>query len=635
MCGICGYVRPAGLAPSVVGRMVDRAAHRGPDGEAYWLWDGGEGRGRTVDDASALGGAAPVRAALGHKRLAIIDLSRDGQQPMRCADGSCWIVLNGEIYNYLELREELVRLGHQFRTRTDTEVVLAAWREWGPECFRRFNGMWGLAIVDLRRRTLTLSRDRLGVKPLYLWRGDGALVFCSEIKQLLDVPGFVPRANPDAVAEYVDTGYEAPPHTFFAGVTAFPPGCWATVSLDAPAEPAPRSYWEPEALPPVELDEEAAQKKFRNLFNDAVRLRLRADVPVGTCLSGGLDSSAIFLQIALLQGGAPRHSFSALFDDARFDERRYVAEILARYHGVSHHVVPTPAMFTAAEDAFVYQHDEPPGSLSVFAAFCVMKLAREHAVPVLLNGQGGDELFGGYWPAYLLWLRSTLGSSPLSFARHVIGTLLPGGNQELFRQLLPHWRQYRTRQARANRGLLRDTLRDAGFTVNRNWAAEAQSLSPSAYRMSEIRRIHLPRLLKWEDRNSMAHGVEGRYPFLDYRLVEWAATIPPGLNFHRGWNKWVVREGLGELFPDAIRFRRDKIGFETPQAAWMTTALRPLFTHWVEDVSPRFADLVDVRALRDLAPEAVGHERHRLDESQLLLLRLYFLDRWLRRFGVQ
>jgi asparagine synthase (glutamine-hydrolysing) len=636
MCGICGYVNPAGCDPTIVGRMARRAAHRGPDGEGYWIWDGGAGVGVLVDEPAALAGRPPARAALGHKRLAIIDLTRAGQQPMRSEDGACWIALNGEIYNYVELREELMRLGHRFRTRTDTEVALAAYREWGAECFRRFNGMWGLAIVDLCKRTLTLSRDRLGVKPLYVWRGGGALFFCSEIKQLLDAPGFRPRANPDAVAEYVDTGYEAPPQTFFEGVTAFPPGHWAAVGLDSPSEPVAHSFWEPEGITVEEITPDEAVDEFRTLFADAVRLRLRADVPVGTCLSGGLDSSAIYLQVALLHNGAtPRHAFSALFDDPRFDERQYVAEILGRYQGISHHVFPTPGMFLQGLDAFVYQHDEPPGSLSVFAASCVMRLAREHGVPVLLNGQGGDELFGGYWPAYFLWLRSTLSSSPLSFVWNVAGTLLPGGNREIFRQVLPHWRQYRARQLRDNRALLRAAYRGAGFTINRNWAQEAQALSPAAYRMHEIRRIHLPRLLKWEDRNSMAYGVEGRYPFLDYRLVEWAGSVSPGLNFRRGWNKWIVREGIGDRFPEAIRFRRDKIGFETPQSAWIAAELRPVLERWAREPSPRFAEIVDLEALRALVPAVVRQEQHRMDERQFLLLRLFFLDQWLRCFDVR
>jgi asparagine synthase (glutamine-hydrolysing) len=256
-------------------------------------------------------------------------------------------------------------------------------------------------------------------------------------------------------------------------------------------------------------------------------------------------------------------------------------------------------------------------------------------VPVLLNGQGGDELFSGYWPAYYLWLRQTLATRPLNFAGHLLSALLPGGNTEIFRQVLPHWRQYRARAGRNNRALLRPPYRLAGFTLSSNWAEEAQSLSPAAYRMSEIRRIHLPRLLKWEDRNSMSYSIEGRYPFLDYRLVEWAATLPPEVNFHRGWNKWVVREGVGEHFPPAIRFRRDKIGFETPQARWITNELKPLLAAWVAAPSARFAEIVDVARLQAMAPAVLGVEHHRMDERQFLLVRLFLLDTWLRVFRVQ
>ena len=638
MCGICGYINPSGFDPVAVARMAQRAAHRGPDGEGYWLWQGGEDHGRLFEKPATLpSGPQLARAALGHKRLAIIDLSHDGLQPMGTVDETSWIVLNGEIYNYIEIRQDLERRGHQFRTRTDTEVALLAYREWGPACFPRFNGMWGIAIVDLSKRSLILSRDRLGEKPLYVWCDRGALAFASEIKQFLDLPGFSPRLNEDAVAEFVDTGYEAPPQTFFKGVAAFPPGHWASIALDAPSQPVPIPYWMPDSIQIEPMNEHDAVERFRTLFAEAVAIRLRSDVPVGTCLSGGLDSSAIYLQAAQLQPDAtPHHAFSAFFEDPRFDERKYVTEVLSRTISIGHHVFPTPERFIEEHDAFLFQHDEPPASLSMFASFCVMRLARERGVPVLLSGQGGDELFGGYWPAYLLWLRTTLATRPMKFAEQVLRMVLPGGNREIFRQLLPHWRQYRSREARSHRCLLRPAYRDAGFTLNRNWALEAQSLSPTAYRLSEIRRVHLPRLLKWEDRNSMAHGIEVRYPFLDHRLVDWGVSVPPALNFQQGWNKWIVRQALADMLPPAIRFRRNKIGFETPQSSWIRHQLRPLLSSWVANPSERFRAIVDVPGVQALLRQAFDRRREvpHLDESHLLLVRLYFLDRWLCVFNV-
>jgi asparagine synthase (glutamine-hydrolysing) len=386
------------------------------------------------------------------------------------------------------------------------------------------------------------------------------------------------------------------------------------------------------------MGERDAVDRFRTLFSGAVEIRLRSDVPVGTCLSGGLDSSAIFLQMARLQSdAAPLHAFSAFFEDPRLDERRYVAEVLSRTKGIGHHVFPTPDRFLADQDAFLYQQDEPPASLSMFASSCVMRLARETGVPVLLNGQGGDELFGGYWPAYLLWLRTMLASRPGAFVEQVVRMMLPDGNREIFRQLLPHWRQYRSRQARLHRSLLRPAFRDAGFTLNHNWAHEAQSLSPTAYRLSEIRRIHLPRLLKWEDRNSMAFSIEVRYPFLDHRLVDWAVSVPPELNFQRGWNKWIIRQALTDLLPPAIRMRRNKVGFETPQASWIRHELRPVLSAWVANPSERLRAIVEVPALQSLLQRTFERSREvpHLDESQLLLVRLFFLDRWLNIFNLR
>jgi len=338
----------------------------------------------------------------------------------------------------------------------------------------------------------------------------------------------------------------------------------------------------------------------------------------------------------ILNGGARPWAFSVFFDDPACDERQYVAEVLAQACGIGHHVVPTPQMFLAEQDAFVYHHDEPPGSLSVFAAYRLMRLARDHGVPVLLNGQGGDELFGGYWVAYYQWLANTLVSAPLKFVRDVAGMLLPGGNREIVWQLVPHWQRYRSRRLRASRALLGPALREAGFTLNRNWAVESRSLSPAAYRLCELRRIHLPRLLKWEDRNGMAHAVEGRYPFLDFRLVEWAVSLPPEFNLCRGWNKWIIREGLSDELPRIVRERRDKIGFSTPRR-WVTKDLARALQAWALMPSDRFRELCDVGATQRLADKVLGRRADTPygQEDELTLMRLYFLDRWLQVFNVQ
>jgi asparagine synthase (glutamine-hydrolysing) len=637
MCGICGWVRPAGIELSDLVRMNQVASHRGPDGEGYWLWDGASATGQFFATPRATEAPQCSRVALGSRRLAILDLSSAGLQPMPSKTGRVWIAFNGEIYNYVELRNELLQLGHQFRTGTDTEVILAAYDQWGADCFARFNGMWGLAIVDLQRRTLILSRDRLGIKPLYVWAKNHGLAFASEIKQLLTLPGLTAVANMDALVGYIDTGYEVPPATFFADIYAFPPGCWAEVSLDKPHAPSPHSFWNPEQLTLRQIDRVEAREQTRCLFEDAVRLCLRSDVPVGVCLSGGLDSSSVLGQVQRLKDGkgASTYAFSAAFHETSFDERQYISLMLRECGGEGYYTFPSAEAFLEDFDNFIFHHDEPPGSLSQYAAWSVMRLARQHHVPVLLNGQGGDELFSGYWPAYYLFLRRQLAQAPYRVAEHVLGALLPHGNPALVLQAFAHFRQYRHRRQRDNRTLLQPRWASAGFNLTANWAVVAQHLEPVQYRLAEIRHMHLPRLLKWDDRNSMAFSIEGRYPFLDHRFVEWAMTLPPEMNLKRGWNKLLLREALSNILPPAIQWRRSKVGFETPQSEWIRTTLRSVLAQWAAHPSERLQEIIDPSRLKRFAEQLLGSNTlHKMDERQLGLVRLYFLDRWLTLFKV-
>lgn len=635
MCGISGWIRPSGLELKPMVRMNRLASHRGPDGEGYWIWDGQSATGRIVEEQSADREDCRGVMALGHRRLAILDLSAAGLQPMCSKDRRAWIVFNGEIYNYIELRDELRKLGHSFTSTTDTEVILAAYDQWGTACFPRFNGMWGLAIVDLRRGVVVLSRDRLGVKPLYVWARHGAVAFASEIKQFFALPGVEAVANLDALSEYIDTGYEAPPATFFAHIHAFPAGCWGEISTAHPRYPCAYPFWHPERLVVRDLSRDDAVEGTRTLFEDAVRLRLRSDVPVGVCLSGGLDSSSIFCQVQQLKNGDGHSTgaFSAAFHDPGFDERQYIKMVLDRSGGRAFYTFPTAEGFLEDFDQFIFQHDEPPGSMSQYAAWCVMRLAREQRVPVILNGQGGDELFSGYWPAYYLFLRQNVARSPVHVARHLVGALLPGGNPMLVSEMLSHLSQYRHRTRRQNRTLLRGRCASAGFTVDANWAQTVQQLDPTEYRLAEIRHVHLPRLLKWDDRNSMAFSIEGRHPFLDYRLVEWTLTLPPGINLWRGWNKLLLRHALSDVLPSAIQWRRSKIGFETPQSVWIRTTLRPIIYHWVQQPSRRLREIIELPELQHLARPLLNLKNiHKMDECQKLIVRLLFLDRWLERF---
>jgi len=620
MCGIaCVIDVHGGLDEATLGRFTDAVAHRGPDDRGLALFAGDEA-------LSPVAAGQRGMVGLGHRRLSILDLSPAGHQPMASADGGLVIVFNGEIYNYLELRAELARGGHEFRTQCDTEVILAAYREWGVDCVKRFNGMWAFALLDRAQRRLFLSRDRIGVKPLH-WTvlADGTLAFASEIKQFRTLPGFTARPNRRAVLTYLVNGYENPPETFFAGIYAFPPGQRATVDLDRP-EVRPEPFWDAANFAARAWDERELRERIRSVFREAVRFRLRSDVPVGGCLSGGLDSSAIFMVMHELQPEQRFNAFSACFEEPGIDERPFMAQVIDATGSLHHQVFPSPDDFVDDMGAFLHQHDEPVGSLSMYAQYRIMRSAREAGVPVLLDGQGGDELFSGYWTPYMLLMNRWRHSGDLlSIARHLAGACLPKGNIELVRQAMIHLLEYRRRDARGlpyivNRNLLATHVQAADLT----WHRDAQDLSPEEYRRAEICRIHLPRLLKWEDRNSMAFAIESRVPFLDVNLVELMLSVKAKTNMRHGWTKYQFRRAMGGILPPGICWRRDKKGFETPQGRWLKSGpLHDHFQAWANRADHPVAEFIET-PFRDIAAHlATGN----FDINGMF--RLYCLDRWL------
>jgi asparagine synthase (glutamine-hydrolysing) len=607
MCGIVAIVRLGGtpVPEETLGNMTDLVAHRGPDGSGteYLSLEPG-----------------PWRVALGHRRLSILDLSEAGRQPMVYRD-RLWLTYNGEVYNYLELRRELEPLGHRFRSHCDSEVILAAYDQWGTDCFRRFRGMWGLVLVDLARRVAILSRDRLGIKPLYVTRRDGLVAVASEIKQFRALPGGTLSANPTAVRRYLATGYEDTATTFFNDVLAVPAGTHLTLDLDSLELSAPQSYWFPEQVEQSVTRREEAAERFRATLQDSVRLHMRSDVPVGCALSGGLDSSAVAGCVTALENGeGPKgalNTFSVIFPNDPIDEKAFVDQVLAYMPAVPHFVAPEPETFLADLDDFVWKHDEPVGSLSQYAGYSVARLTREAGVPVTLNGQGGDEVLSGYWQCYFVHLqRRARHLHLLETAAHFGGAMLPGGNPELVRQVPLMFRRLldRRRAPAEARGPLDDVRR----MTAREW------------RVHEIRELFLPRLLKWDDRNFMAFSVEGRYPFLDHTLIELCLSFAPAVLYDRGWTKEPLRRGLKGLLPREILRRRSKVGFETPQGRWLVGPLAPLVDSVVGGDSPAW-QFTDPHAARELAARVRQASGTTLEDHEALM-RIVFLDRWLRRF---
>jgi len=563
MCGICGVVRlgrPAELQTAEA--MARLLVHRGPDGFGSF----GDERG----------------VALAHTRLAIIDLSAAGLQPFASADGALQLLHNGEIYNYRELRAELEQLGHRFRSATDTEVVLEAYRAWGEDCVRRFNGMWAFALWDGSRERLFCSRDRLGVKPFNYRYESGRLVFASELKAFRADPSTHFAPNLRAVRDFLEQGYvDHLPATFFAGIERLPPA--HSLILDRDGLRVDR-YW---SLEPRDVSRDTAES-VRELFLDAIRFRLRSDVPIGTALSGGIDSSAIACGIDHLlrsgrdvgdQVGPHQRTFTVFFGDHGFDERPYAEDVVGRIGAEPHWISFTDTDLVEVLPAVIEAQDEPFGSSSIVAQWFVMREARRAGVKVMLDGQGGDESLLGYPTTFGYRFADLLAGgearrlgSELAAYRRLHGASAAATAVALVTPFLPANARWALRSRRGgSHGLVHRSLRGGGATRERTRSPFRERLRRQYHLILAER--GLPELLRYEDRNSMTHSVEARVPFLDYRLVELLYSLPAGELISNGVTKVVLRRALADLLPPAVRDRVDKLGFVTPDRRFFRGAL--------------------------------------------------------------
>ncbi|MGD0079325.1 MAG: asparagine synthase (glutamine-hydrolyzing) [Methanoregula sp.] len=547
MCGIAGQYCFTGKEPDMelLAEMSRRLSHRGPDGEG-----------------------ARIHGTIGlvYRRLAIIDLSPDGCQPMTNEDGTLWLVFNGEIYNYIELREELILKGHRFHSKSDSEVILHAYEEWGADCLRQFNGMWAFAIWDERQKRLFCARDRFGIKPFYYVQVNGSFLFASEIKALLAHPDAGKHPEPETLGTYLAWGVsDHSEKTMFEGIFQLRPAHWMMVTSEGLQQPS--QYWDITINPSIqpEISDEDAASGLLDALLRATRIHLRSDVPVGTCLSGGIDSSTLTVLInnlirdeAPASVGARQKTFSAVFTDKRFDESRYIDEIVAATGVDAHRVEPTPEQLWDDIDRLVWAQDEPFGSLSIYAQYCVMRLASEN-VKVVLDGQGADELLAGYLAYQGSYIRGLIRSFHWWTAlQEVAGSLRyhRGFFSSAFRQVL----------VRRGRRML---LKPAPPAVDRYVGSLNEVLG------RELVATNLPGLLHYEDRNSMAFSIESRVPFLDVRLVEYIASLPLSQKIRHGVTKTTLRNAIKGLIPESVRCRMDKMGFVTPEELWMKEALRP------------------------------------------------------------
>jgi asparagine synthase (glutamine-hydrolysing) len=581
MCGLAGIVTPRGVDGGVLRAMASALEHRGPDGEGFLRWHDGETlRARPQPD-----GTAADTVGFAFRRLAILDLTHAADQPMVDAAGELALVYNGELYNYVELREELTALGHEIRGTGDTAVMLAAYREWGRDCVEHFVGMWAFALLDTRTQTLLLSRDRFGVKPLYWARLGNGIVFASEIKALL-AAGVAREPDERVVRRYLLTGrVDETPATFFAAIRRLLPAHDAVLDLREPiGDLCPRRFWAPPGPSSEQRSPPDDAERFAALLRDAVRLHARSDVPVGSCLSGGLDSSAVVCVAEELRRADAIPSYthrgiSYVPGDAELSERPYMAAV-ARSTGIAMtYVEPSIDDVIAGVTGIVGQQDEPFGSASVAAQWFVFRAARKAGLTVMLDGQGADEYLAGYLgflrvhAADLAARRRVPELARLAFdARRRTGGWPIGGREALGLAL-------NGRDGATSAGEPPPAIELMGAALRRTAEPADWLVEPPATLEDTLRRhltaVGLPALLRFEDRNSMAHSIEARVPLLDHRLVEYALALPTASKLRGAETKSVLRRALVGTLPDEVRTRRDKIGFRAePGVTWKLAARR-------------------------------------------------------------
>ncbi len=555
MCGINGFNWKDEELCRV---MADTLKHRGPDDEGFYF----------DNDVS-----------LGHRRLSIIDLER-GHQPIHNKDKSIWIIYNGEIYNHKEIRKELEKK-HKFYTNSDTEIIIHAYEEYGFDCVKKFNGMWAFCIYDKNKDIFFLSRDRFGIKPLYYFFDGKKFMFASEIKALLKY--VKPEENDEIIYDFlVNNKTHHKEETFFKNIKTVMPSINLIFDLKKKGIKKEK-YWDITNINrkikgTSKRDEEYA-KKFYELFENSVKLRLMSEVPVGTCLSGGLDSSSIVCVVnkILTEGnekikesiGERQKTFSAVYKEKEVDERKYIEEVIKKTNVEKNYVFPPGKDLFKEAEKLIYYQEEPFGSTSIYAQWNVMRLA-SGKVKVLLDGQGSDELLAGYL-------------NPVLYNRTSLGDVLKQRNffkffKERFLNFPMIYNDLKivylylvrkkglTNEDVLNKMFLYEFKNKKRASKEANDSKGTKDLTDWSYEL--LMNGEIQTLLKYEDRNSMAFSIETRVPFLDYRVVEYIFSIPIDQRIKNGWTKYILRNAMKNILPEKVRKRRSKLGFPTPQEAW-------------------------------------------------------------------
>lgn len=634
MCGITGGMwldEAKAIPPAVLDKMVDSLEHRGPDDRGTHLQP-------LARDAAGL----VPGVALGFRRLSIIDLA-GGHQPLSNEDGSIWMVFNGEIYNYRDLRRRLEGSGHQFRSDSDSETIVHLYEDLGTNCFAHLNGMFAIAIWDGNKKQLILARDRLGKKPVFYQYRDGQLLFGSELKSLAECETFDRTISPAAIDQYLTYQYVPHPGSIYQNTAKVPPGHFAVFGEQGMSV---RNYWDVDFSVEKDISEKEACRQLDHLLRDSIELRLRSDVPLGAFLSGGVDSSLI-VALAQQQLDQPIHSFSIGFNEADFDETEYAQQVASWAKTEHHEYKVTPDAVSILDD-LVWHYDEPFGDSSAIPTWYLCQWTRQH-VTVALSGDGGDELFAGYdrYRALKLsrWFDTVIPAGPILGSRFVQSLRTPTKQRSFIRRLqrfgealnqpmarrFMNWLQIFPERIRAN--LYSDSFveklpnEDPVEFFEQAWKGVGDRDLVSQASLSDLV-TYLPcDLMNKVDIASMAHSLECRQPFLDYRLVEFAASLPARLKHRGARGKRILQSAFNRMLPRQIWHRR-KMGFGVPLGSWFKNELKDLTTNRLLGADARCHAMFRPDSLRNILDQ---HMDGRVNHTYRLW-NLLVLESWLRRW---
>ncbi|MEP7236647.1 MAG: asparagine synthase (glutamine-hydrolyzing) [Ferruginibacter sp.] len=588
MCGIAGILlhNANPMAPVHLKKMTDTIAHRGPDGEAQW-----SNKKNTVH--------------LGHRRLSVLDLSTSAAQPMHYAN-RYQIVHNGEIYNYIEIRTFLQNKGYSFSTQSDTEVILAAYDYWKEKCLQQFDGMFAFAIWDEKEEKLFAARDRFGEKPFYYYEDAGNFIFASEMKALWAI-GIEKKIDNKLLLNYITLGHVQncidKEQTFFEEIYAIPPSHYLIYSPAANQLSKATRYWSINKETRIDISVADAVEKFTELFTGSVKRRLRSDVPLGTSLSGGLDSSSIAFTINQLQHSSKKETtnrlqtFSAVFPGFENDESAYIKAVADNLNIDNYQTRPTAFDLISDFEKLCYHQEEPFQSSGIFAQYKVFELAKQHNVKVLLDGQGADEILAGY-PKYIHWyLQEVLSRHKLGSAQ-IERKAFRKNNQpfrwdikNLVAAFMPSHAAMQLEKIEYKKTISHPDISTDFLSLlkHQEWVGIHK---PIVTKLNDIlhfntTEIGLEELLRFADRNSMAHGREVRLPFLNHELVEFVFSLPSQFKMHDGWTKFLLRNAMDKKLPDEIVWRKAKVGFEPPQKNWME---EPALQEYIQEAKRKLAN---------------------------------------------